>query len=463
MDTVIKNGTLVTPLGEYRADIRITGEIISEIGLDLTTGDAAMLDAEGCFVLPGAIDAHTHMEWPLSADDFEQGTIAAACGGVTTIIDFAVQYRGKTLAETITDWRSRADPKVVIDYGLHIVITSFDDKTAAALDALVREGITSFKMFMTSSHSGGLGVDDGTIYQVMQVASGLGALVGLHCENDPVMRVLIQSFLEQGKTTPLYHRLSRPPFVEAEAIRRVATLAEATECNLYIPHMSSSAGRVALREAQARGVRVVAETCPQFLALTDEVYTRPDAAHFVMSPPIKTQFDQNELWAGLAAGDIVSVGSDHCPYSTKIKQKGKDDFSIMPNGVPGTEAIVPLVYGLGVAQGKLTLPQMVAVTSEQPARLFGMYPRKGALRPGSDADLIVLDPNGSTKLDTRSMHSQIDYSLYQDFTVPGRIAATLARGEWVARDREFVSNKGRGRFVARATPDATIWEHARRA
>ncbi len=461
MDTIIKNGTLVTLGGLYRADLGITGEKISHIALDLPTEGKQVVDARERFVLPGAIDAHTHMEWPGSADDFETGTRAAAHGGVTTIVDFAVQYRGKTLQETIMDWRSRADPKVVIDYGLHIVVSSFNADTAGELKTLAADGITSFKMWMTSSHSGGLGVDDAVIYQVMDVAAQVGALVGLHCENDPAMRLLIQNFLKAGKTGPLYHRLSRPPFVEAEAIRRVATLAEATSCNLYIPHMSSGAGRVALNEAQARGVRVVAETCPQFLSLTDEVYTRADAAHFVMSPPIKMQQDQDELWAGLAAGDIVSVGSDHCPYSDEMKQKGKDDFSIIPNGVPGTEAIVPIVYGLGVARKRLTLPQMVAVTAENPARLFGMYPRKGVLRVGSDADIIILDPQGITALDAKSMHSGIEYSVYNDFVLPGRVVATIARGECIVRDDEFTSNSGRGKFLARSNPDPAIWKRAR--
>jgi dihydropyrimidinase len=462
MDLVIKNGMLVSASGTYRADIGVTGETITEIALELPTDGAQVIDARDKFVLPGAIDAHTHMEWPLSADDFETGTIAAACGGVTTIVDFAVQYRGTTLHETIADWKRRADPKVVSDYGLHIVVSNYGDNTADELRALVTEGVTSFKMWMTSSHSGGLGVDDATIYRVMETAAETGALVGLHCENDPVMRTLIEGFLREGKTSPLYHRLSRPPFVEAEAIRRVATFAEATNCNLYIPHMSSGAGRVALNEAQRRGVRVVAETCPQFLGLTDEVYSRPDAEHFVMSPPIKSASDQAALWDGLAVGDIVTVGSDHCPYSQEMKDKGKDNFSIMPNGVPGTEVIVPLVYGLGVATKRLTLEQMVAVTSENPAKLFGMYPKKGTLVVGADADILIFDPTTPITLDAKTLHSQIDYSLYADFTMPGRVSATIARGELIATNGNFIGKKGRGRFVARNLPDATIWEHARR-
>ncbi|HZQ09615.1 MAG TPA: dihydropyrimidinase [Anaerolineae bacterium] len=461
MNLVIKNGTVVNASGTYRADIGITGERITQVAADISPDGAQVLDAQGKFVLPGAIDAHTHMEWPRSADDFESGTIAAACGGVTTIIDFAVQYKGKTLRETMEDWRSRADAKVCIDYGLHLVVSDFNEDTPREMQELVGEGVTSFKMWMTSSHSGGLGVDDGTIYQVMEVASQLGALVGLHCENDPMMRVLINSFLRAGKTSPEYHRLSRPPFVEAEAIRRVATIAEATDCALYIPHMSSAAGRVALREAQRRGVRVVAETCPQFLALTDKVYRRPDAARFVMSPPIKTAADQAELWRGLAEGDIVSVGSDHCPYSDERKAEGRDDFTKIPNGVPGTEAIVPLLYGKGVACGRLTLEQMVAVTAENPARLFGLYPRKGVIVVGSDADLVIFDPACPMRLDAKSLHSQISYSIYDDITVPGRPVATIARGELIAREGEFSSKKARGKFLARALPDPAIWEHAR--
>lgn len=461
MDRVIRGGTVVTSAGIYQADIGISGERISYIGQDLQPDGADVIDAEGKLVLPGAIDAHTHMEWPESADDFEEGTIAAASGGVTSIIDFAVQYPGKSLRETFQDWRSKADPKVVIDYGVHIVVSDFTDETGTELMSLVADGVTSFKMWMTSRHSGGLGVDDGTIYRVMQVASSLGALVGLHCENDAIIEMLIGQFLREGKTQPKYHRQSRPPLVEAEAIRRVATLAEATGCILYIPHMSSGVGRQAVREAQARGVQVVAETCPQFLTLTDEVYDREDAARFVLSPPIKSAADQDELWRGLARGDIVSIGSDHCPYSDEMKARGKDNFADIPNGIPGTEVIVPLLYGIGVAEDRLTLEQMVAVTAENPARMFGLFPQKGTIAVGSDADLVVFDPNRPTRLTRESLHSQLGYSVYDHVTVPGYPTTTIARGQVICQDGEFLGEKGRGRFLARNLPDTTLWDRAR--
>lgn len=460
MDLVVKGGTLVSPSGRYRADIGIQDGRIAQLGTDIEPEGAEVVSAGGKFVLPGAIDAHTHMDWPGSADDFYWGTVAAACGGVTTIVDFAIPGVGQTLQETVAGWRGLADGNACIDYGFHIAIRAVDEGTEAEIEALLNAGVTSLKMWMTSGHSGGMGVDDGTIWQVMEIAARHGALVGLHCENDPVLRMLNERFLRDGKTTPAYHRLSRPPLVEAEAIRRVATFAEATGCLLYVPHLSSAAGLVAVKEAQRRGVRIVAETCPQFLALTEEVYLRPDAARFVMSPPIKSAADQDALWQGLRDGDLVSIGSDHCPYSDEMKARGADDFTQIPNGVPGTEAIVPLLYGEGVARGRLTLEQMVAVTAENPARMFGLYPRKGVIAVGSDADLLVFDPDRPTRLSHETLHSQIAYSIYDHITVPGYPVATLVRGRVVARDGQFVGESGWGTFQARGLPQPETWQRA---
>lgn len=460
MPTVIKNGTIITATGSYRADIAVDDERIVALGHDLPTTGTTVIDANGKFVLPGGIDAHTHLEWPNSADDFEAGTIAAACGGITTIVDFAVQYPGRGLADTIADWRTKADGNVCIDYALHAVVTSFTDETEQEMAALVEMGVTGFKLWMTSSHSGGLGVDDSIIYNVMQAASRLGALVGIHCENDTLITNLASGFLRAQKTNPAFHRRSRPSLVEAEAIRRVTTFAEATGCRLYIPHMSSAAGRTAVREARRRGVSVVAETCPQFLILTDAVYERPDAARFVLSPPIKSASDQNALWDGLAAGDIVSVGSDHCPYSDEMKARGCSNFTLIPNGVPGTETIIPLLYGQGVVTDRLTMEQMVAVTATNPARLFGLYPRKGRIAVGADADLVVFDPDRPIRLEHTTLHSRIGYSIYEDITVPGYPDLTMSRGRIIARDGQFVGEPGWGRFLRRVLPDPSIWERA---
>jgi dihydropyrimidinase len=453
---LIKGGTVIGAAGRRRVDVEVDGERISRVEADIPASGHEVIDAGDLLVLPGAIDAHTHMEWPGSADDFETGTRAAAYGGITTIVDFAIQQRGRGLAQTIADWKAKADPKVCVDYGLHLAISDYDDRAQREMAGIVEGGVTSFKMWMTSAHSGGLGVDDGTIVRVMEDVASLGALVGLHCENDAVIRMLASRHLTAGQRLPVYHLRSHPPFVEAEAVRRATTFAEAAGCPLYIPHLSSAAGRQAVLEGRARGARLVAETCPQFLVLTDEVYERPDAARFVMSPPIKGLEDQSVLWRGLREGDVATVGSDHCPYSDRMKGAGADDFTLIPNGVPGTEVLLTLLHSEGTARNRLTLEQLVAAAAENPARLFGMYPRKGAIAPGSDADVVLFDPRAEWVLDAEALHSNLDYSIYSGLKATGRPALTVLRGRIICDHGRFCGSPGQGHFVRRDAPDQAL-------
>lgn len=461
MRGLVRGGLVVRPSGTELLDVEFEGGSLTRIEPNIAIEGHDVIDASGLLVLPGVIDAHTHMEWPGSADDFRVGTEAAALGGVTTIIDFCIQYRGATLRASVDSWKAKADPKVVTDYSLHVAISDFSPAVAGEIRGLVDEGITSFKMWMTSAHSGGLGVDDGTIVAVMEKIAASGGLVGLHCENDSVIGMLNRRYLAEGKSSALYHRLSHPPYVEAEAIRRAATFAEATGCLLYIPHLSSGLGREAVIEARRRKVDVVAETCPQFLALTDSVYARADAAHFVMSPPIKGPNDQEALWKGLVDGDIATMGSDHCPYDESAKALGSKDFTKIPNGVASTEVILAILHGQGVIKNRLTIERMVEVTSELPARLFGLFPKKGCLCAGSDADLVLFDPRADFALDAGNLHSNLTYSIYQGLHVQGRPVMTLRRGEVIASRGALMASPGSGQFIARQLPDRGVFDAGR--
>ena len=454
MDLVIKNAKVVTAKETFESDIGIENGKVSSLSKDIRPSGAKVWDARGMLVIPGGIDAHTHMELPVmgtsSADDFYSGTVAASCGGVTTIVDFVDTKPGQTLLEGLADYRSRAERKAVIDFGLHMMFKGQNLGEIDEIPEIVRRGVPSFKVY-TAYRSRGLMLDDEDIFRVMKKVAGAGGLVAVHAESEEMIQRLIQENVSAGNTEPIYHALSRPAQAEAEAISRVTRLAKASAASLYIVHLSSKAGKEEVEKARSEGTKVFAETCPHYLVLTDEVYRRKDGRNFVMSPALKKAGDRAALWGGLKPGGVIeTVGSDHCPFTKAEKDWGKDDFTRIPNGVPGTEVIIPILYSEGVRKGRITIFDMVRVTSDAPARRFGLRPAKGSIEVGSDADLVVLDPKKRVRLTADVLHTKIDYSIYDDVRTQGYPVLTVSRGEIVMEDGEFVGKKGRGKFVARS-------------
>jgi dihydropyrimidinase len=453
LDLLIKGGKVVTESEVFDADVGINKGAISQIGKEIRSPASRVINAERKFILPGGIDGHTHFEMPFmgtsTADDFESGTIAAACGGITTIIDFAIQEKGDTLLQTIEKWRGKADPKVSTDYSIHMVIRDLNDITFGEIKKVIEYGIPSFKIFMTYRKEG-LMLDDGSIYRVMKETAKHGGLVGLHCENNGLIEYFVETFLKERKTTPEYHARSKPAIVEGEAVRRALMFAEHAGARMYVVHTSSRLGREAVRYAQQQGTQAFTETCPHYLVFTDQVYSRPDGRNFVMSPPIKSDDDRISLWQGLANGDVKTVGSDHACFTAEQKLMGKDDFTKIPNGVAGTEVIIPILYSEGVRKRLISLNTLVQVTSYNPSRHFGLYPRKGTIAVGSDADLVIFDPEKKVRLTVDNLHSRIDYSIYEDYTSQGYPDITISRGEIIQEGGQFEGERGGGRFLKRA-------------
>jgi len=452
VDFFLRNAKVVTQSGAFESNIGIENGKIASVSPNLGPSGAKVFDARGMVVVPGGIDAHTHMELPVagtsSADDFYSGTVAAACGGITTIIDFVDPKIDQSMLEALGDYRERADRKVVIDYGLHMMFKNQSLPEIDRIPDLVDKGVPSFKVY-TAYRKRGLMLEDADISRVMKKVDGAGGLIAVHAESEMMIEDLIQKNLADGNTGTRYHAQSRPPAAEAEAISRVTRLAQSAGARLYIVHLSSRAGKFEVEEARRRGTRVFAETCPHYLVLTDQVYERDDGRNFVMSPPLKGAEDCAALWDGLKSGSVIeTVGSDHCPFTSAEKDWGEDDFTKIPNGVPGTEAIIPLLYSEGVGKGRISIFDMVRVTSAAPARRFGL-PSKGSVAVGSDADLVVIDPRKRVRLTADAMHSKIDYSIYDHITTEGYPILTISRGEVVMEDGEFVGRRGRGRFVPR--------------
>jgi dihydropyrimidinase len=447
LDLVIKNGKIVTESQVFDGEIGIENGKITQISRSVVDSPNKVIDARGKLVLPGLIDGHTHMEMPfmgtMTNDDFYQGTVAAACGGVTTIVDFSVQPKGGTLRETYSTWRKKADPKVCIDYSLHMIIREYNSTIRSEIKDIIDKGVISFKLFM--AYKGQLYLDDGSIYSIMEEVKGHGGIVGLHCENGDVIDCLVSKFLSEGKVDPEYHAKSRPPQLEAEAVNRGIRLAEISGSPMYVVHTSTGLGTAEVKANADRGLPVYCETCPHYLVLTDEAYKRPDGNHFIMSPPLRSDEDRAKLWTGLANGSVKTVASDHACFSSKMK--AQPDFSRVPNGVPGTEVILPVLYSAGVTKGLLSLNRLVQVSSFNPAKLFGLYPKKGAIAVGSDADLVILDPKKKVRLSKDNLHSNVDYSIYEDVYVTGYPVMTILRGEVVAQDGQLIGKQGRGQFV----------------
>lgn len=453
MDFMVQNARIVNASETFESNIGVEDGKIVSVSPSLRPSGARTYDARGKVVIPGGIDAHTHMELPVtntsSADDFYSGTVAAACGGITTIIDFVDTRQGQTLLEALADYRSRADRKVVIDYGLHMM---FKGQNLAEIDTIpevVGKGVPSFKVY-TAYRKRKLMLEDPDILRVMTKVARAGGLVAVHAESEEIIERRVQDLLAAGNTAARYHALSRPPEAEAEAVSRVTRLAQEAGARTYIVHLSSREGKEEVERARARGARVFAETCPHYLVLTDDVYERRDGQNFVMSPALKKADDRAALWEGLRPGGVIeTVGSDHCPFPSQEKDWGKDDFTKIPNGVPGTEAIVPILYSEGVRKGRISMFDMVRVASEAPARRFGLTPSKGLISVGADADFIVIDPDRRVRMTADVLHSKIDYSIYDGITTEGYPILTVSRGEIVMQDGNFVGRRGRGRFIPR--------------
>ncbi|HUS70598.1 MAG TPA: dihydropyrimidinase [Anaerolineae bacterium] len=450
MDLVLKGGTVATAIDIYRADVGIKGGSIAMIGRDLR-GDR-VLDVSGKYVFPGAVDPHTHLELEfmdtVSSDDFYTGTVAAACGGTTTIIDYAEQMPGGTLGQAVEAWRARADSKVVVDYGLHVSITDVRREILAEMEDVVRQGVSSFKCYLAYPER----LRDDELLQVFFRVRDIGALVNVHCENGWLVDFMASKLLEEGKTAPRWHPRSRPPAFEEEATERAAIVARVAQAPLYVVHLTCTGALEAAKRAREAGQLVFVETCPQYLVLDVTRYDQPgfEGAKYVMSPPLRERAHLDVLWRALAAGDVDSIGTDHCPfYFVGQKDRGRDDFTEIPNGMPTVETRVPLLFHEGVNAGRITLHRFVELVSTQPARLFGLFPQKGTVAVGSDADLVVWDPNKEMILTVDNLHMNVDYSPYEHVTVRGYPEMVLARGKVIVEDNRFVGEQGSGRFLER--------------
>ena len=456
MTLLIKNGTIVTATDQYKGDVFVDGEKISVIGTALTMAADRTIDATGKYLFPGGIDVHTHLDMPfggsMSSDDFETGTIAAAYGGTTTVVDFAIQYHGQTLHHAWETWMKKAEGKATIDYGFHMIITELNDQVETEMDALVTQGVTSFKLFM--AYPGVFMLDDASIFKALLRTGKNGGTICMHAENGGVIDVLVKKALAEGKTAPKYHALTRPARAEAEATHRAIALAEIAGVPIYIVHLSAAEALEMVTEARDRGLPAYAETCPQYLFLSYDNYEEPgfDGAKYVMSPPLRPKETQDRLWRGLAGNDLQAISTDHCPFCMKEqKVLGEGDFSKIPNGAPGIETRMSLVYDGGVRTGKISLNRFVELTSTSPARIFGLFPRKGTIAPGSDADIVVFDPEKKLRLGVKTLHMRVDYNPYEGREVTGVTDTVISRGKVVIDAGKFVGKAGAGSFLKRAT------------
>ena len=449
-DLVIRGGLVATATDAVVADLGIRGGRIATIDQGLPA-NGHEVDARGLVVVPGGVDVHTHLDLDLggtrTADDFESGTAAAACGGVTTICDYAWQTKGVSLARTIETWKAKARGKAHVDYGFHVILSEATDAVLAEIPALVGAGFPSVKVFTIRE----FGLGDEALLRVLRAARAAGALVNVHCENSEMLDLAQADLVAAGRTDPRHYADSRPALAEIEATRRVIDYAELVDAEVYIVHMSCSGAAEALRAARRRGLRVWGETRPIYLGLTHDAYARGgvEAAKVCGAPPLRTEADLTALWEALRGGDIQTIGSDNTSWTVAQKAEGAADFRKIPYGVPGLETEMRVVYSEGVARGRISLQTFVSAFATTPARLFGLYPRKGTIAVGSDADLLLLDPAATQIIDERALHSRAGYDPFNGFQVRGVPRVTLSRGEVIARDGQLLSRAGRGQLVLR--------------
>jgi dihydropyrimidinase len=466
MGILIQHGTVVSSTSSQRLDVLISGELIAAVAPNIDPTGHTLVDATGLLVMPGGIDVHTHLDMPFggttSADDYTSGTQAAAIGGTTTVIDFALQSQGHTMREAFTTWLAKSYDKACIDFSLHMAITDLDPHHTgssapglAEMEDMVAHGVSSFKLFM--AYPGVLMIDDGLMFQVMQKAAALNALCLIHAENGSAIDIVVQQMIAEGKTAPHFHTLSRSPKAEAEATHRAIALADLAGASVYIVHLSNEDSLAALKFMQARGAKALAETCPQYLALSIEDQMPGlswDEAKFVFTPPLREKWNQGPLWNALADGSLAVVSTDHCPFTMDQKALGRDDFRKIPNGGPGIENRLQILWHFGVNSGRITPQKFVELTSTAPARIFGMSAQKGSITEGLDADILLWDPNAEYTISAATQRMATDYSMFEGWWVKGNAAKVFSRGELVvdntAHPGKFLGITGRGRFLRRA-------------
>jgi dihydropyrimidinase len=456
MKKVITNGIIATATDTYKADILIENGVISQIGTNLPKQDAEVIDANGCYVFPGGIDPHTHLEMPfggtVSKDDFETGTIAAAFGGTTSVIDFCITNKGEPLKKAIGEWHAKSKDKAVIDYGFHLMVSEINEDVLNELPTVIsEEGITSFKVFM--AYKNVLQADDETLFQTLIQAKKLGALVMVHAENGDVIDYLVKKALDEGKTEPIYHALTRPSEVEGEATGRAAVFTGLANSQLYVVHVSCAEAVQKIAEARNNGIDIWGETCPQYLVLDQSYLEKPnfEGAKYVWSPPLREKWHQDVLWNALKSGQLQTIGSDQCSFDFKgQKDLGINDFSKIPNGGPIIEDRFSILYSEGVKKGRISLNQFVDLTSTRVAKLFGLYPKKGTIAVGGDADIVIFDPKVERTISAETHHMAVDYSAFEGMKVTGEPVSVLSRGEWVIQNKNFVGKLGAGQYLKRA-------------
>ncbi|MET3575513.1 dihydropyrimidinase [Bhargavaea ullalensis] len=460
MKKLITGGTVVTAADEYRADVLVEDGKVAQIGHDLDAGGAEVVDASGLLVFPGGIDPHTHLDMPfnntVTDDDWETGTIAAAHGGTTTIIDFCLTAGEKRLKDAVVKWHEKADGKAVIDYGFHLMVGELNEDTLSQLpDVLEEEGIASVKVFLAYARE--FQASDRTLFQAFKVGADTGAVVLVHCENGSVIDELVDTALAEGHTEPKYHYLTRPPQLEGEATKRAIELANLAGAKLYVVHVTCKEAVDEIIEARNKGYDVLGETCPPYLTLDQTYLEKPgfEGAKYVWSPPLREKSNQDVLWHALQSGQLQTIGSDQCSFNFNGKKRlGIDDFSKIPNGGPFIEDRFGVMYSEGVAKGRISLQEFVALVSTNAAKTFGLFPQKGTIAVGSDADIVLFDPNVERTISASTHHMNVDYNAFEGMEVRGEPVSVMVRGEWVIKDRKFVGNPGSGKYLRRKLANA---------
>jgi dihydropyrimidinase len=452
MTTLIKNGNIITATDNYVADILIEGETIKAIGENLNVVADEVIDAKGMLVMPGGIDPHVHLDMPFmgtySSDNYETGTRAALHGGTTTVIDFILQTQGKSLQSALQEWKGRSDNNCCGDYSFHMAVTDYNENTRKEIQHFIEEeGITSFKTFM--AYKGALMIDDRQMIGLMDEVKKYGGMINVHATNGDMIDYLIAKHKAEGKLSPLYHYLSQPEVTEAEASERFVEMAGYTGCPGYIVHLTCEGALNAVRNASYKNKKVFVETCIQYLIIDASLYEREDGAKWVMSPPLREKKDQETLWAGINQGLVQVVATDHCPFMWEQKLMGKDDFSKIPNGHPAIENRMELLFSEGVNKGKITLNKFVEVSSTNAAKIFGMFPKKGTIAVGSDADMVLWNPSEEHTISAATHHMNVDYSGYEGWQVKGKIKKVFLRGKLAIDNNDCKVEKGFGQFIKR--------------